>query len=693
LGVIGTDELRVCRNTAGSCKIRGHKKNKFVLGCAAAYCIPAKNQRSTGFPAAFKFPCLDESKMTIEVRKFVEKHGSDTSLTTREWESYVPQALMEFGIQERGVGEGIPEERSDDSDESQDDLSLGNIPSLMPWDDPYEAPEPGVDSTAEFGETILDRQEIIRELKRLADGLQKLGDQARKDSKDAMEYLWLSVREVADEVDRVNSQLIVLKGDVGDITPLSELHNIDDLAEGVVEALGRVDAGELEKMMETAVATLDTKVGDLTDLMGDIDEDHRGAASYSLSKANEMSRRIGLLEVSAGAPSHFGNTQGMSLTHNTVILDSFGDPVASMAELWRVVTELKASNTALVTHVSELTAEVALQGGVVLGNMTFTSEAQIMQLVMMECPSGEAFEIFTDVMSLPCFDSSYEPVAGWEKTTKFMAADGQYSTTARKVVVSYNQQHAFLYTDGKPAIAGTRIAAFKTTETWRGDGGLDGRRHEIERTLETAALVARTMIDEKLPGRGGKLREVALSMIDRTLAWFNTVHRHLDAELLQLSQLHISEDECLILLSEEIIIMFSMIHDIRKQRMEFTLKGKRVEYMVRCIWLTLQAHSVMDGFVKRGLKYNSAISAAFIRFLTKQTGQNVSTGIGSHIKVLQEALDKAVKMAKEAADAAKEATRVSKEASTRSNTASSAADKATSDIKAILAKNSTLKKP
>jgi hypothetical protein len=256
----------------------------------------------------------------------------------------------------------------------------------MPWDDPYEAPEPGVDSNAEFGETI-DRQEIIEELKRLANGLQKLGDQARKDSKDAMEYLWLSVREVADEVDRVNSQLIVLKVDVGDITPLSELHNIDNLAEGIVEALGRVGAGELEKMMETAIATLDTKVGDLTDLMGDINEDHRGAASYSLSKANKMSRRIGLLEVSAGAPVQFGHTQGMSLTHNTVILDSFGDPVASMAELWRMVMELKASNTALATRVSELTAEVALQDGVVLGNMTFTSEAQIMQLVMMECPA------------------------------------------------------------------------------------------------------------------------------------------------------------------------------------------------------------------------------------------------------------------------------------------------------------------
>jgi len=82
--------------------------------------------------------------------------------------------------------------------------------------------------------------------------------------------------------------------------------------------------------------------------------------------------------------------------------------------------------------------------------MTFTSKAQIMQLDMMECPSGDTFEIFPNLMSLPCFDSSYEPGVGWEKTTEFMAADGQYSTTARKVVISYNQQHIFFTPMGNP---------------------------------------------------------------------------------------------------------------------------------------------------------------------------------------------------------------------------------------------------
>jgi hypothetical protein len=80
------------------------------------------------------------------------------------------------------------------------------------------------------------------------------------------------------------------------------------------------------------------------------------------------------------------------------------------------------------------------------------------------------------------------------------------------------------------------------------------------------------------------------------------------------------------LLSEEIIIMFSMIHDIRKQLMEFTLKGKRVEYIVLFIRLTLQAHAVLDGFVKRGLKYNSAISAAFSFFDKADRPEHVHWG-------------------------------------------------------------------
>ena len=108
----------------------------------------------------------------------------------------------------------------------------------MSWDAPFKAPEPGVGiglSKLAFKEES-GRQEVIEEMKKLADGLQQLGNQARKDSKDVLDYLWLSVCEEAAEVDQVNCRLVVLKDDVGDATPLSKLHNINNLAEGAVKA-------------------------------------------------------------------------------------------------------------------------------------------------------------------------------------------------------------------------------------------------------------------------------------------------------------------------------------------------------------------------------------------------------------------------------------------------------------------------
>jgi hypothetical protein len=117
-------------------------------------------------------------------------------------------------------------------------------------------------------------------------------------------------------------------------------------------------------------------------------------------------------------------------------------------------------------------------------------------------------------------------------------------------------------------------------------------------------------------------------MLERTLNWYQTIHKHLDSELSKLTQLGTKAEEVLNLLSKEVIIMFDHFYAIRCKRMDFTVKGAGVEYMACCIWLTLQVYALMDEFVKDGLKYNPVISATYVRFLTKQTGSNVGAGIG-----------------------------------------------------------------
>ena len=43
-------------------------------------------------------------------------------------------------------------------------------------------------------------------------------------------------------------------------------------------------------------------------------------------------------------------------------------------------------------------------------------------------------------------------------------------------------------------------------------------------------------------------------------------------------------------------------------------------------------------FTQHGMKYNSSILAAFMRFLTKVTGGNVAAGIGSSVAALENKL-------------------------------------------------------
>jgi ribosomal protein L12E/L44/L45/RPP1/RPP2 len=163
------------------------------------------------------------------------------------------------------------------------------------------------------------------------------------------------------------------------------------------------------------------------------------------------------------------------------------------------------------------------------------------------------------------------------------------------------------------------------------------------------------------------------------------VFKHLDSEFARLTQVNISEDETLILLSEEVIIMYDRFHAIRRKCMDFTVHGSRVEYMVRCIWVTMQVHMVMDEFTANGMKYNSTISAAFMRFLTKVTGGNAAAGMAGTVAALESKLknlDNSIKEVKKEAAAA----------TARAATANNAAEDAKKNLTKLYQANSSLKK-
>ena len=133
---------------------------------------------------------------------------------------------------------------------------------------------------------------------------------------------------------------------------------------------------------------------------------------------------------------------------------------------------LRTEHSALKANFKSLSAAVTAQGGQVLDGLGFASEVMVCILVMKECPKGDAFEVFLDVTSIFCCDSTYSPASGWEKLTR--GIEENFSPSAQKVVASCAQSHCAWYTDEKPVVAGKLLAAFKDADHWNGVGGWMG---------------------------------------------------------------------------------------------------------------------------------------------------------------------------------------------------------------------------
>jgi hypothetical protein len=202
---------------------------------------------------------------------------------------------------------------------------------------------------------------------------------------------------------------------------------------------------------------------------------------------------------------------------------------------------LKNANIKFSDCLDSIKADVTAHGGVVFGQYTFTSELQVLQVAMVECPQGDVFGMFVDPVSIFCHNAMYLPCGNWQKVTKAMEESGFMSTTDQKVVASYNLNNSFWFSEGKPIVAGKVISAFATAEKWQAVGGMIGRREEIKNSYNTAGDCVRQAIGDKLPG-GGKLAQLATWMLEHTQSWFQKVHKHLDSELTKLSQMGITSD-------------------------------------------------------------------------------------------------------------------------------------------------------
>ncbi len=74
--------------------------------------------------------------------------------------------------------------------------------------------------------------------------------------------------------------------------------------------------------------------------------------------------------------------------------------MGTLEQVFQGLRDVVDENARLRREVESLTAGLTTQGMNILDGLGFASEARVREVVEMECPGGDAFEVFLDVVSL-----------------------------------------------------------------------------------------------------------------------------------------------------------------------------------------------------------------------------------------------------------------------------------------------------
>ncbi len=262
------------------------------------------------------------------------------------------------------------------------------------WKEPAKEPCPlniskaleGAKSDRRAKDDIAELQEVLEDLAILYGAVAKA---LQEKAAEVLDYLWLSVGEAIKAIDCLNHQVRAWKEVVGNFAVLRKDRGAIDICSKLTSVLGDIDALKLDGRLDAMLHGFNVWDGDnirnLTYLYGKVK---------------------GLNKVQAAPPPIIIQGQ-LSLCLSTPITDANGIHVGMFGDIMGKLDNLKANNIKLSDWLEAIKADVTAQGSIVFGHHTFTSELQIMQVAMSECPQGDAFALFVDPVSIFCHDAMY----------------------------------------------------------------------------------------------------------------------------------------------------------------------------------------------------------------------------------------------------------------------------------------------
>lgn len=215
---------------------------------------------------------------------------------------------------------------------------------------------------------------------------------------------------------------------------------------------------------------------------------------------------------------------------------------------------------------------------------------------------------------------------------KQMKMAGIDNAAALNYVGSFRQQQPryFLNSSNHLVKHGDRFPMLENAVAWEGSALVKGANIELEKTISDTSKQVDLYIKQNIPL--GRIHNLCRQLNLDTTRWTSKIIAYINRELKEVANYGIPAEKVYTLLSNQLNIIFLAIWEVRMMMQEFSTDRDETLYVARTIYITMQAHMVMEEFAALDFKSHNLISSIFIRFLAEETGSNFASGLEAQLK-------------------------------------------------------------
>jgi hypothetical protein len=215
-----------------------------------------------------------------------------------------------------------------------------------------------------------------------------------------------------------------------------------------------------------------------------------------------------------------------------------------------------------------------------------------------------------------------------------MTRCGFANPPCQRAIFSFDHRYpaGFLSSDHSEVKDGDTFEMLKSRALWNGTNGYDGTRDRFLQKTGVAHEVLEAYIAQY--SEMGPLQQLAMTMGRNVRQFMTSLFNYSHNDLEKLLQMHISEKECLLLVSDQWKIIFGQIYKKRMLMMSFSPLTEPMDYAANYLFHTLAAHEVMYDFLSKGFSGHGLLGNSFVR-LARHIGSTSVTTIDKKVGGLE----------------------------------------------------------